>query len=66
MLRARLAALSISTHTAHTVALFQLAVELPAGVIARCLGIDISSGVAWQRPASGDWHAYAGRITAPQ
>ncbi|BCB88734.1 hypothetical protein Psuf_060470 [Phytohabitans suffuscus] len=41
---------------ARTAALFQLAVELPAGILARCLGIDISSAVAWQRAAAGDWH----------
>jgi hypothetical protein len=34
-------------------------------VLARCLGIDISSAVAWQRAASGDWHQYAGRIGTP-
>ena len=40
----------MSTRTA---ALFQLAVDLPAAVLARCLGIDISSAVAWQRAAAG-------------
>ncbi|GAA0587852.1 hypothetical protein GCM10010172_86050 [Paractinoplanes ferrugineus] len=61
MLRKRLAALSMSTHAARTAALFQLAVDLPAGLLARCLGIDISSAVDWQRAAAGDWHAYAAR-----
>jgi hypothetical protein len=46
MLRTRLATLGMSTHAARTAALFQLAVELPAAVLARCLGIDISSAVA--------------------
>ncbi|MEV5210883.1 hypothetical protein AB0K35_25745 [Micromonospora sp. NPDC053740] len=39
----------------------KLAVDLPAGLLARCLGIDISSAVDWQRGAAGDWHAYAAR-----
>jgi hypothetical protein len=64
-LRKRLAALGMSTHTTRTAAMFQLAVGLPAAVLARCLGIDISSAIAWQRTASGDWHTYAARITAP-
>ncbi|WP_412751340.1 hypothetical protein [Krasilnikovia sp. M28-CT-15] len=44
--------------------MFQLAVDLPAAVLARCLGIDISSAVTWQRAAAGDWHQYAARIPA--
>jgi hypothetical protein len=61
MLRKRLTAMGMSTHAARTAALFQLAVDLPAGLLARCLGIDISSAVDWQRAAAGDWHAYAAR-----
>jgi hypothetical protein len=42
-------------------ALFQLATELPAAVLARTLGIDITVTVAvkWQRAAAGDRGAYA-------
>jgi hypothetical protein len=65
MLRKRLKGLGMGVHAARTAAMFQLAVELPAAVLARCLGIDISSAVAWQRTASGDWHAYAARLTTP-
>lgn len=36
-------------------ALFQLATELPAALLARMLGIHISVTVTWQRPSSGDW-----------
>lgn len=60
-LRKRLATIGVPARAARTAALFQLAVELPAAVLARCLGIDISSAVAWQRAAAGDWHAYAAR-----
>jgi hypothetical protein len=61
MLRKRLLKAGLTARTARTAALIQLAVELPAAVLARCLGIDISSAVAWQRAAAGDWHAYAAR-----
>jgi hypothetical protein len=64
MLRKRLAAIGMSSRTARTAALFQLAVELPAAMLARCLGIDISNAVAWQRAAAGDWHPYAARTAA--
>ncbi|GAA4580030.1 hypothetical protein GCM10023176_58930 [Micromonospora coerulea] len=60
-LRKRLSTIGVPARAARTAALFQLAVDLPAAVLARCLGIDISSAVAWQRAAAGDWHAYAAR-----
>jgi hypothetical protein len=44
-------------------ALFQLATELPAAVLARLLGIHISSAIAWQRASNGDWAAYAAQIS---
>jgi hypothetical protein len=62
MLRKRLSAAGL---TARAAALIQLAVELPAAVLARCLGLDISSAVAWQGAAAGDWHAYAARAARP-
>jgi hypothetical protein len=57
MLRKRLLRAGLTARIARTAALIQLAVELPAAVIARCLGIDISSAVAWLRAAAGYWHA---------
>lgn len=42
-------------------ALFQLATELPAAILARMLGIHIN--VAWQRATSGDWTAYAAAVS---
>lgn len=50
-------------------ALFQLATDLPAALLARLLGIHISVAVQWQRASSGDWTNYAadlGRRTNPQ
>lgn len=35
--------------------MFGLAAELPAALLARMLGIDISVAVAWQRASAGDW-----------
>jgi hypothetical protein len=37
--------------------------ELPAAVLARTLGLDITVAVKWQRAASGDWAAYAAEIS---
>ncbi|WP_203732972.1 hypothetical protein [Streptomyces sp. SID12501] len=45
--------------------MFQLATELPAPVLARTLGIDITVAVAakWQRAAAGDWATYAAEVS---
>lgn len=40
-------------------ALFGLAAELPAALLARLLGINISVAVTWQRASAGDWTNYA-------
>lgn len=44
---------------ARSTALFGLAAELPAALLARLLGINISVAVAWQRASAGDWTTYA-------
>jgi hypothetical protein len=44
-------------------ALFALATELPAAMLARMLGINIKVAVAWQQASSGDWTAYAADIS---
>lgn len=41
----------------------QLATELPAAVLARTLGIDITVAVKWQRAAASDWGAYAADVS---
>jgi hypothetical protein len=48
---------------ARSAALFQLATDLPAAVLARLLGIHITVAVAWQRASAGDWAAYAAEIS---
>lgn len=55
----RLRDLGIHAGPARSSALFQLATELPAAVLARMLGIHIKVAVEWQRVCSGDWTGYA-------
>ncbi|MFJ9150852.1 hypothetical protein ACIRP7_22920 [Streptomyces sp. NPDC102270] len=49
----RLRKLGMRPAETRSTALFQLATELPAAVLARTLGIDITVAVKWQRAASG-------------
>ena len=44
-------------------ALFDLATELPAAILARMLGIHISVAAAWQRASAGDWTTYAADLS---
>jgi hypothetical protein len=48
---------------ARSTALFQLATDLPAAVLARLLGIHITVAVAWQRASAGDWAVYAADVS---
>ncbi|RPK53933.1 hypothetical protein [Streptomyces sp. ADI95-17] len=59
----RLRKLGIRLAESRSTALFQLATELPAAVLARTLGIDITVAVKWQRAAAGDWGAYAAEVS---
>ncbi|HUL25456.1 MAG TPA: hypothetical protein VLW44_06760 [Streptosporangiaceae bacterium] len=59
----RLRQLGIHSGQARSAALFQLATDLPAAVLARMLGIHITIAVTWQRAAAGDWAAYAAEIS---
>ncbi len=59
----RLHQLGIHPGPARSTALFQLATDLPAAILARMLGIHISVAVAWQRASAGDWMAYAADIS---
>ena len=55
----RLHRLGLRPGEARSTALFGLAAELPAALLARLLGINISVAVAWQRASAGDWTTYA-------
>lgn len=59
----RLRQLGINSARSRSAALFQLATELPAAVLARLLGIHITVAAAWQRASSGDWTNYAAEIS---
>jgi hypothetical protein len=59
----RLREVGIYSGQARSTALFQLATDLPAAVLARMLGIHISVAVAWQRASAGDWTSYAAQVS---
>lgn len=44
-------------------ALFTLATEIPAAILARMLGIHIQVAVQWQRASVGDWMTHAADIS---
>jgi hypothetical protein len=62
-LAGRLRKIGIQPGPARSTALFQLATELPAAVLARMLGIHIGVAVQWQKISSGDWAAYAADVS---
>jgi hypothetical protein len=55
----RLRQLGLRPAQSRTTALFGLATELPAAVLAQMLGIHIKVAVAWQHASAGDWTTYA-------
>lgn len=59
----RLRQLGLQSARDRSTALFQLATDLPAAVLARMLGIHITVAVAWQRASAGDWTDYAAEIS---
>jgi len=59
----RLRDIGIHCGQARSAALFQLATDLPAAVLASMLGIHISVAVQWQRLSAGDWMTYAADIS---
>jgi hypothetical protein len=59
----RLRLLGIRPGQARSTALFQLATEIPAAVLARMLGIHIKVAVQWQHVSAGDWTNYAADVS---
>lgn len=59
----RLNRLGIRPNQARSTALFQLATEIPASILARTLGIHTDVAVAWQRLSAGDWATYAAEVS---
>ena len=62
----RLHQIGIRSGPARSTALFQLATELPAAILARILGIHRDVVVAWQRASAGDWMSYAADVSRRQ
>lgn len=62
----RLKAIGLHARADRAAALFTLAAELPAAILARTLGISIGTAVSWQKAASGDWMTYAAAISRRQ
>lgn len=62
-LGARLRLIGLRPAEARSTALFQLATELPAAVLARMLGIHIAVAVQWQQVSAGDWINYAADVS---
>jgi hypothetical protein len=59
----RLNNLGIRPNQARSTALFQLATEIPAAILARTLGIHTDVAVTWQRHSAGDWATYAATVS---
>jgi hypothetical protein len=59
----RLRQLGIYSGRSRSAALFQLATDLPAALLARLLGIHITVAAAWQRASAGDWAGYAAEVS---
>ena len=59
----RLNRLGIRPNQARSTALFQLATEIPAAILARTLGIHTDVAVSWQRLSAGDWTNYAAEVS---
>ena len=59
----RLNALGIRPGPDRSTALFQLAAEIPAAILARTLAISTKAAVTWQRHAAGDWITYAADVS---
>jgi hypothetical protein len=59
----RLHALGISPRQGRATALFTLAAEVPAAILAKTLGIHVQAAIQWQRISAGDWAAYAADIS---
>ena len=59
----RLRVIGLHPRQDRATALFALATELPAAVLARMLGISIHTAIDWQQAASGDWMTYAADVS---
>ncbi|MFK0114019.1 site-specific integrase [Streptomyces sp. NPDC091217] len=59
----RLHKIGIRPKQDRSTALFTLATEVPAAILARMLGVHIKVAVQWQQASGGDWAAYAADVS---
>ena len=59
----RLHAHGISPRQGRSTALFTLAAEVPAAILAKTLGIHVQAAIQWQKISAGDWTAYAADVS---
>ena len=59
----RLHALGISPRQGRATALFTLAADVPAAILAKTLGIHVQAAIQWQKISAGDWTAYAADVS---
>ena len=62
----RLHALGISPRQGRSTALFTLAADVPAAILAKTLGIHVQAAIQWQKISAGDWAAYAADVSRRQ
>jgi hypothetical protein len=62
-LSGRLHAVGISSRQARSTALFTLAADVPAAILAKTLGIHVKAAVEWQKISAGDWAGYAADVS---
>ena len=60
----RLHAIGISPRQGRSTALFTLAAEIPAAILAKTLGIHVQAAIQWQKISAGDWAAYAADVSS--
>ncbi|MDX3569046.1 zinc ribbon domain-containing protein [Streptomyces sp. ID05-47C] len=60
----RLRRAGVKSRQGRSTALFALAQELPAGQLAKMLGVHVGVAVTWQRASGGDWMTYAAAVAA--
>jgi hypothetical protein len=59
----RLHALGLKPRQSRNTALFTLATEVPAAILAKTLGIHIKAAIQWQQISNGDWTSYAADVS---
>lgn len=59
----RLHAIGISPRQGRSTALFALAADVPAAILAKTLGIHVQAAIQWQKISAGDWAAYAADLS---